>query len=216
MSGLPLIGESCFAGIDFESAGAARGRTDVPVQIGMATWSPLHGHGRPFVSFLRTGRPITWAARKVHGITPDDLAGAPTLVSLWPELRTRLDGAVVVAHGKGTERRFLRAFPGHPFGPWIDTLLLARAAWPELPGHGLGELCRHLSLTATVDRLCPGRRWHDALYDAVASLVVLEHLVGRLELAGRPVDALVHPDTSAWHRRQRLAQRRPPPAPPAP
>ena len=39
-----MISEHTFAAIDFESAGAERGKTDVPVQIGMATWSLPAGH----------------------------------------------------------------------------------------------------------------------------------------------------------------------------
>ena len=189
-----------YAAIDFESAGAARGETDVPVQVGLATWSPQHGFGESYVSFLRTSRPITWAARKVHGIRPADLADAPPLVSLWPEIRTRLDGAVVVAHGKGTERRFLRAFPGHSFATWLDTLWLARAAWPELPSHSLGEVCNHFELGDTIDTLVPDRRWHDALYDAAASLVLLEHIIASFALAKRPLATLLTPDASAWRK----------------
>ena len=41
-----------FAGIDFEGAGAQRGKEDWPVQIGMATWSLDKGHGDFYVSFL--------------------------------------------------------------------------------------------------------------------------------------------------------------------
>jgi len=194
------IADLRFAAIDFESAGAARGETDVPVQIGIATWSPASGHGDQFVSFLRTSRPITWAARKVHGISPRDLADAPTMVSLWPEVHSRLDNAVVVAHGKGTERRFLRAFPGHPFSTWVDTLWLARAAWPEFPSHSLGDLCSQLDLARGVDALVANRRWHDALYDAAASLVLLDHIISTFHLSSRSLASLLTPDASAWHR----------------
>lgn len=197
------IADARFAAIDFESAGASRGDHDVPVQVGIACWSPAAGFGERFVSFLRTARPIMWAAHKVHGITPADLADAPSLVSLWPEIRRRLDGAVVVAHGKGTERRFLRAFPGHPFGPWLDTLLLARAAWPAMPSHALGDLCRHRQLDAAVAASLPGRNWHDALYDAHASLVLLDHVITGFRLAERPLAVLLQPDTSTWHRLRR-------------
>ena len=198
-----LIGESRFTAIDFESAGAARGRTDVPVQVGLATWSAAGGHGENFVSYLAAEVPITWSARKVHGIRDEDLAGAPGLLALWPRLKKSLAGAVVVAHGKGTEKRFLRAFPGHGFGPWVDTLLLARAAWPELPDHSLSALCEARGLSEKVADLIPGRRWHDALYDAAASLLLLEDLVSTFGLAGQPVDSLVNPDTRAWHRGRR-------------
>jgi DNA polymerase-3 subunit epsilon len=197
------IGDCRFTAIDFESAGAARGRTDVPVQVGLAAWSAGGGHGGHFVSYLASDVPIAWSARKVHGIRDEDLHGAPALLSLWPELKARLAGAVVVAHGKGTEKRFLRAFPGHGFGPWVDTLLLARAAWPELPDHSLSALSDALSLTAAVKALLPAGRWHDALYDAVGSLVLLDHLVASHDLAAKPLDVLLRPDTAAWHRLRR-------------
>ncbi len=197
-----LVGDCRFTAIDFESAGAARGSTDVPVQVGLASWSERERHGETFVSYLASPVPITWSARKVHGIRDEDLLGSPTLLVLWPELKARLAGAAVVAHGKGTEKRFLRAFPGHGFGPWVDTLLLARAAWPELPQHSLSALCDARGLSDSVQSMLPGRRWHDALYDAVASLVLLEDVVRTFDLADKPLDWLLQPDTAAWHSRR--------------
>ncbi len=200
---MPTLRQSRFTAIDFESAGASRGMTDSPVQVGLATWSMETGHEASFVSYLFTDQPIQWSARKVHGIGPEQLADAPTLLSLWPDLKRHLSGAVVVAHGKGTEKRFLRAFPGHGFGPWIDTLLLARAAWPDLPDHSLGPLCNHHGLTGRIRALVPAKSWHDALFDAAASLVLLDHLVDTHSLADQPVECLLHPDTSVWHRLKR-------------
>jgi DNA polymerase-3 subunit epsilon len=201
---MPLVRHCRFSAIDFESAGASRGKTDSPVQVGLASWSAETGHNDAFVSYLFTDQPIQWAARKVHGIGPEQLADAPSLLMLWPEFKRRLAGAVVVAHGKGTEKRFLRAFPGHGFGPWVDTLLLARAAWPELPDHSLGALCDRHGLTPRIQALAPAKMWHDALFDAVASLVLLAHLIESHALAEMPVEALLQPDTSKWHQNRRL------------
>ena len=198
-----LVRHCRFTAIDFESAGAARGKTDSPVQVGMALWSVEAAHGETFVSYLHTDQPIHWAARKVHGIGPEQLADAPALLLLWPEFKKRLAGAIVVAHGKGTEKRFLRAFPGHGFGPWIDTLLLSRAAWPDLPDHSLGALCEAHGLISAIRALVPGKSWHDALFDAVASLVLLASLVKSHQLSDHPVEALIHPDTSRWHQAKR-------------
>ena len=192
-----------FAGIDFESAGAGRGRTDVPVQIGLAEWSVPDGHRAQFDSYLRSEEKITWSARKVHGIRDEDLKDAPSLLELWPRLKRGLGGAAVVAHGKGTEKRFLGAFPAHGFGPWIDTLLLARAAWPDLPGHSLGAVCAERGLEEKIANLVPQRKWHDALYDTVASLVLLESVVTEFDLAEKALHCLAHPDTSDWHRQRR-------------
>ncbi|MEI6654091.1 MAG: exonuclease domain-containing protein [Verrucomicrobiota bacterium] len=203
MSVRSLIRHCRFTAIDFESAGATRGKTDSPVQVGLASWSAATGHTQPFVSYLRTDQPIQWSAQKVHGITPADLIDAPALLGLWPELKCRFAGAVVVAHGKGTEKRFLRAFPGHGFGPWLDTLLVARAAWPELSDHSLSALCDARRLTASIQSLVAGRGWHDALFDAVGSLVLLAHVIETHSLIDQPLEWLLHPDTSAWHRGRR-------------
>jgi DNA polymerase-3 subunit epsilon len=200
---MPLIRHCRFTAIDFESAGAARGKTDSPVQVGLASWSIDDGHHDAFVSYLATDQPVQWSARKVHGIGPEHLANAPSLLSLWPDLKRRLSGAIVVAHGKGTEKRFLRAFPGHGFGPWIDTLLLSRALWPELKDHSLGALCETHGLTDRVRAIVPEKSWHDALFDSAASLILLAHTIGQLALDDHPLESILHPDTSAWHRCKR-------------
>lgn len=200
---MPATRHCRFTAIDFESAGAARGKTDSPVQVGLACWCLENGHSSSFVSYLKTDAPVQWSARKVHGIGPEQLADAPSLLMLWPEFRQRLSGAVVVAHGKGTEKRFLRAFPGHGFGPWIDTLLLSRTAWPDLPDHSLGALCEAHGLSTLISELVPEKSWHDALYDAVASLVLLSHLISSHALEDHPVESLLQPDTSRWHRAKR-------------
>lgn len=194
----PLLKDATFAAIDFESAGAARGRTDTPVQLGMAVWSLAGGHRDAFHSYLHSGQKITWSARKVHGIRDDDLAGAPRLQELWGSVKRQLSGAVVVAHGVGTEKRFLRAFPGHRFGPWLDTLLVARCAYPSLASHSLSEICEALGLAGRVFAMHPDRKWHDALFDATASLVVLEHVIADHDLADRGVEILLRPDLSHW------------------
>jgi DNA polymerase-3 subunit epsilon len=85
----------------------------------------------------------------------------------------------------------LRAFPGHGFGPWIDTLLLARAAWPDLPDHSLGSICDQLGLSDQVRALVPEKSWHDALFDAAASLVLLAHLIQSLNAANHPLESLL-------------------------
>ncbi len=194
------ISDTVFAAIDFESAGTAKGQTDVPIQIGIALWSPATGYGETFCSFLHTDRPVTWAAQKVHGITTDDLQDAPTLLSLWPVIHRLLAGHVVVAHGHGTEKRFLRTFPGHPFVPWLDTLHLARAAWPEAKDHSLSALCDLLSVSAAVKERQPDRNWHDALFDSLGSLAILEELLDEHQWTDKPLELLLSPDLSKYHR----------------
>lgn len=148
-------------------------------------------------SYIYTDKPITWAAQKVHGITKEDLADAPKLMLLWPEIKKRLTDCAVVAHGHGTEKRFLQAFPGHGFGPWVDTLLLSRAVYPSLKNHSLSYVCESLDLKPEIDKIVPAKTWHDALYDAVASLLLLKKIITDFKLENTPLTTLLHPDTSA-------------------
>jgi DNA polymerase-3 subunit epsilon len=199
-----LIRTASFAAIDFESAGVIRGDTDAPVQIGLAV---LENGELPadwfFRSFLHTEKKITWSAQRVHGIRPADLAGAPRLLDLWPRLNATLRGRVVVAHGMGTEKRFLRAFPMHGFAPWVDSLQVAQAVWPDLPEFSLEALAKSLGLEQKVQAICPGLTYHDALFDSVLSLLVLQRAVEDANLSEAPVEALCAPSRSLYFANRR-------------
>jgi DNA polymerase-3 subunit epsilon len=197
MRGPQAIAPTGFAAIDFESAGSAPGRTDEPVQIAVA-----HLDGprirRVLNSYVRPKGSVTWAAKKVHGIGDEAVRDAPRLLDLWPDIRRAMHGRWIVAHGASTEKRFLRIFPFHAFGPWVDTLVLARAAYPELGSHALGDTIRALGLDTQPEISAPGFRWHDAESDAIASLVLLRHLADACDLGGSPPETLLRPDLAAY------------------
>lgn len=201
------ISETRFAAIDFESAGSAPGRTDEPVQVAIAH---LAGGqiSAGLSSYVRAANPVTWAARKVHGITDAMLGDAPAFVDLWPRIRADLDGCWVVAHGAATEKRFLRAFPFHSFGPWVDTLDLVRAVYPDLSSHALGDAIRALGLEKEPEIQAEGFRWHDARSDAVASLVILRHVVSVCGLSDEPPEVLKSADRDRYFK-ARSARSRP-------
>lgn len=150
------------------------------------------------MSYIHTDLDITWSAQKVHGITKEHLKEAPKFMLLWPTIKRKLSNRAIVAHGHGTEKRFLSAFPGHGFGPWIDTLQLSRAAFPELESHTLGDVCNALELEEKISECVPEKTWHDALYDAVASIVLLEKIFEQFNLMEESIDNLLNPDTSRW------------------
>ena len=135
---------------------------------------------------MAAGKPVRWSAAKIHGITDEMLEGAPGYISLWPMINTRLGGKVIVGHNLGTEKRFLGAFPGHGFGPWVDTLILARECYPGLSDYSLEAVCEVLDITPQVTDIVPGKKWHDALYDAVARAILLRHVVGSLGMWEEP------------------------------
>jgi len=189
-----LAKEAEFVAIDFESTGSVPGYEVQPWQIGLVfiTGGAVVSDCR-FTSLLHVGdRPFNPYAPGRHASLRDELAQAPRLTDLWQTLRNWLVGRPLVAHNTSTERKLLgEAFPLHSPGPWIDTLDLARAAYPQLASHALEDLVGRLGLMTRVAAICPNLGPHDALYDAVACGVLLEHVLSLPTWCTASVDDLV-------------------------
>jgi DNA polymerase-3 subunit epsilon len=177
---MTLAIEAQLVALDFETTGVVDDLPSAPWQIGMAF---VEG-GRiaepyRFSRLLNPGdRPFNPYAPGRHAVLREELAQAPTLVELWPEIAPWLGGRAILAHNVATERTVLAdAFPLHEFGPWIDTLALARRAYPRLASYKLEDLIPNLGLGKRLERLCPDLAPHDALYDAMAAAVLFEHLL---------------------------------------
>lgn len=166
--------------LDFETTGTLRGFENEPWQIGMATLrNGKIDVSTLFVSLLKVdiNRPFNPHAPGRHALMRDKLAEALTPAEVWPRIMPRLTNHPLCAHNVATEKKFTRAMaPMHRFGPWIDTLRIARKAWPGCPSYALEDLIVMLDVKPRVDGLSPGLQAHDALYDAVASAALLEHL----------------------------------------
>ena len=199
------VTEVPFAVIDFESAGSAPGLTDEPVQIAVIHWNGEEIK-TALNSYLRPSRKVTWSAKEVHGIGDEMLVRAPLFVDLWPQVKASLGNRWVVAHGAATEKRFLRVFPFHGFGPWVDTLTLTRAVYPSLPSHALSDAVEKLGLTPQLPT--EGFRWHDACSDAIATAVLLRHLIQVTEIDQELAEILTRPNLTEYfaHRREKSRQ----------
>jgi DNA polymerase III epsilon subunit-like protein len=171
--------------LDYESTGSLRGFPNEPWQIGMV--SLKNGKVDPasrFESLLRVdiNRPFNPHAPGRHAQLRDEIAGAPAPQELWPQIMPRLTQFPLCAHNIATEKKFIRAMaPMHRFGLWIDTLKVARKVWPGCASYALEDLIVMLDLKPKVETLCPGKGAHDALYDAVASAMLLQHLLEQPE-----------------------------------
>ena len=105
---------------------------------------------------------------QIHGIDARKVAGMPTFQQLYPQVAGRLSG-VVVAHNAGFDRSAIEAacraggLPP-PQGVWLDSLAVARQAWPQLSSHSLPSVARHLSIQF---------RHHDAAEDARAAAEIV-------------------------------------------
>lgn len=118
---------------------------------------------------------------RLHGIGPDRVAGQPSFARLYETLREHLGGRVTVAHSNFDHGALSAACrrAGLPMirSRWLDSVKVARHAWPELPTHRLNALASHLELE---------HQHHDALSDArVAGWVVVRAMERTgLDIAG--------------------------------
>ncbi|MET0364922.1 MAG: exonuclease domain-containing protein [Sphingobium sp.] len=124
----------------------------------------------------------------IHGITVDDVVGQPTFGDIGDIVSGHIGGRITVAHSsfdKGALAAACRAADREMIETrWLDSVRVAKRAWPDLPSHRLNALARFLGLK---------HRHHDALSDArAAGMVILraiEHtgidLAGWMAPAGR-------------------------------
>lgn len=126
------------------------------------------------------GKPIPPASTAIHGITDDDVAGAPPLSVALPRFRDYIGDAVVLAHNAAFDLLALQP-PGANTTfdmPVLDTLLLSRALDESLDGHDLDSLSERYDLSFP-----PGTR-HTALGDARVTAELWLALLPRLEARG--------------------------------
>jgi DNA polymerase III epsilon subunit-like protein len=113
-------------------------------------------------------------ARRIHGISNEMVAAAPTFSDLEAEVRARLEGSVLVAHNAGVDLAVLRRqLPGFAPGAVLDTLKLSRRLLPDQVSYRLGSLVSALQLD---HGLPPGLRAHRVDYDVLVTARLFVHL----------------------------------------
>lgn len=105
---------------------------------------------------------------RIHGISPEHVAGKPSFGDIHSVVAGHLTGRVTVAHS-GFDKGALAA--ACRIGQlatiettWLDSVRVAKRAWPQLSSHRLNVLSRHLGIR---------HRHHDALSDARAAGLVI-------------------------------------------
>lgn len=132
-----------FVALDFETATSERNSI---CEVGLAT--VRNGAVVRHDSWLVRPPGNTYAARNiaVHGITPNDTAASPTFAELWPQLRPLFDNQLLVAHNTTfdmycLESTFREQKIALPRFRYLDSLRLARWAFPGLENYKLDTLC---------------------------------------------------------------------------
>lgn len=83
----------------------------------------------------------------VHGITPNDVAKAPTFDEIWPEIEEILYGNMMIAHNAAFDAGVLRSCLEHygifkPKNKYLCSVQLAKKSWKGLTSYGLKNLAQ--------------------------------------------------------------------------
>jgi DNA polymerase-3 subunit epsilon len=161
-----------FVAIDLETANR---NTRSICQIGIVVYED----GREVASdvvLVDPREPFEAMNIRVHGIRDSHVAGAACFPDLHGWLEKHLQDRIVVAHGN-FDRGALKNACAHHVLPafacrWLDSVTIARRAWPHLRGEGGGHGLANLARVFGVQF-----RHHDALEDArAAGLLTLRAL----------------------------------------
>jgi len=130
--------------------------------------------------FVQPQRGIQPAATRIHGITDDDVAGAPSMEDIVDDVVMWLEGTPVVGHNVKVEVEILRrSLPDWKPSAAIDTLKLAKALKPGMASYSLTNLGAEFGLVDQAARRT-GAQHHSALYDTTLAALLFVHLLSPL------------------------------------
>ena len=147
-------------------------------------------------SLVKPASPIVGA--QLHGITDKDVAKAPSAGDAVRTLLKWADGALLVGHNVGFDLSFLTAAlaDGTTFeqGSYLDTLSLARDAYPDQDVYKLGDLAKYFQLET--------QPTHRATTDAEATAEFLirlgNELPARVEAFKKAVAESIRARANGW------------------
>ena len=175
------LAELSYTVFDTETTGLDPAGGDEILQIGAVRL--VNGRllrGESFEQLVDPRRPIPAASIPIHGITPEMVAGQPTIDAVLPAFHRYAQDTVLVAHNAAFDLRFLQLkeqATGVRFDqPVLDTLLLSAVVHPNQASHGLEAIAERFGVTVL------GR--HTAMGDAMVTAEVFQKLVPLLAERG--------------------------------
>lgn len=159
-----------YAVVDLETTGL--GLNEKIVEIGMVILNP---DGEVTETIDTLIQPLTpMKASRIHGITDEMVAYAPTMEMIVPHLLAAIDGCVLVAHNAPFEARFLHK-ELEPYGVpiynanFVDTLTVSRKFLKKMVNHKLFTVAKHYNIEI--------ENPHQAFADAYATALVFQKML---------------------------------------
>lgn len=123
-----------------------------------------------FVSLTNPGKPLSSRITRLTGITDEDLSSAPKFPEIADQIVQFIGHSTVLAHNAPFDMSFLYAELAqsgiHADFVWLDTLPVAKRAFPDFKNHKLETLISELNLS--------DKQTHRALDDALCTFKMFD------------------------------------------
>ena len=171
-----------YVALDIETTGLDPER-DAILEIGAVRFKGNRVYDT-FNELVDPGRPIPYKIQQLTGITPADVAGAPSLSAVLPELRRFVGDSPIIGHNISFDLGFLRKHDIFQENVGVDTFELASILLPHASRYSLTALLNHLTIELPADGQA-----HRALDDAEATRHLFEALLDQARrLDGRIIE----------------------------
>jgi DNA polymerase III epsilon subunit family exonuclease len=160
--------------------------------------------GKPVADFealVNPGRSLSPVSRLITGLTPEELETAPPAADTARAFLAFAGDLPLVAHNAEFDAHFVRRLLeaeglGPVAGPWIDSLLMSRIAWPAWDSHRLDSLAERLR----VPRDAEHRALPDARRAGFVFVAAQDFLRGTLSAGAQADLARLSADLPDWSR----------------
>lgn len=178
--------------LDLEGSGAQDHDSEAILEIAVVPFTAGHPDtANAYTTLINPGRTIPRRPWISPGLTTAVLATAPAPADVEPDLARRINGHAIVGHNIGVDWRLLhRRFSAITPTALIDTLRLARHLKLSTK-NSLTALTCQLELTPQIERLAPGSQPHRALWDTIATALLLPALIDRAWPSGISLASLL-------------------------
>ncbi len=205
-----ILEETSFIVIDFETTGTCPPYSNDPWQV---SWLLIENGS---ISINSIGESFLHVEeRPVHPAIPGryyeyikQIQNAPSFLGWWSNISSLLLTHPIVAHNVSTEKTILtRLTPLHQYGPWLDTLQLTRALYPNLPSYTLSDLLDYFDLYKTTQSTCPDKSPHDALFDTVGCANLILFLLQQAPFSALDIGSLSRIKAHSYYERRKIEKR---------
>jgi DNA polymerase III epsilon subunit family exonuclease len=160
------IEDAVFCAVDVETSGLYMGSR--LVELGAVRFTS-RGILDEYHTLVDPMEPMQQGVIEIHGITNEMVRGCPYPAEVVKDFSTYLGDAVFIAHNARFDVRVIgtemaRAGMNPPENHVVDTVILARRAFPGMPNYRLGTVASYLGIRQDIH--------HRGLPDAVAAMEI--------------------------------------------